>query len=139
MGYTNLNILKMDTGSHEGTWGTQTNYNWDRIDSFVSGYIEIEVGTATAWSLDTTQDATPVTGSTSTDSSGDGWNRVIKFTGNPSSSPLTVTINPSSKAKWYIVENALTGTQSITFTQGSTTASLAKGSSTIIYCTGTCI
>jgi hypothetical protein len=133
MAYTNLNILKMDTGSHEGTWGTQTNYNWDRIDSYISGYKEIELtGSSPDYVLDTTQDSIP------SEDTGDGWNCFIKFKAD-SSAPTgsgTVTISPAGKTKLYFVNNSSGIT--LTFKYASTTGvALADGYSTIILANGT--
>ena len=130
MGYTNLNILKMDTGSHEGTWGTQTNYNWDRIDSYVSGYKDVALsGADPTHTIDTTQDATP------SEATGDGWNAYLNFSGSPSGAG-TITIAPPSKTKIYFVRNS-TGIV-LTFKYASESGvTLAAGASTVLLADGT--
>ena len=133
MAYTNLNILKMDTGSHEGTWGTQTNKNWDRIDSYVSGYKEIELtGASPNYVLDTTADAIP------SDDTGDGWNCLIKFkaAGSAPTGTGTVTISPDGASKIYFVENASGINLTFAYSSGDS-ITLGTGYSTVIYGTGT--
>jgi len=138
--YSNLNLLKMATGSNSGGWGTRTNENWDRIDSFSSGYISISIASITAYTLDTAEGEKIDAEGTAGVGGGTGWNKVIKFTGNPGGT-CDVTIRPLTSERWYFVTNANGSGHSIRFTQeavapGTNYVTLADGYSTIIYADG---
>ena len=136
--YTNSNLLKMEQGQHSGSWGTQTNYNLDRIDSMVSGALTVSLGSNTTWTLGTDQGEIPTTGTTSdTAAKGDGWNRVIRFTGSPGSQ-VTVTIEPAGKPKVYVIWNDGTSQSvKIQYNGVATNAVIPNDSLTLIYGDGT--
>src|SRR5210317_1612584 len=108
--YNELGIELMATGENAGTWGTKTNTNLDIIQQAIAGYVAQAVTDGGTTALTITD------GSTSTSVA---RNIVIKLTG-ALTGPSTVTV-PDSVEKLYIVENATTGCQTVTFKTASGT------------------
>ena len=102
--YNELGIELMATGENAGTWGTKTNTNLDIIQQAIAGYVAQAVTDGGTTALTITD------GSTSTSVA---RNIVIKLTG-ALTGTSTVTV-PDSVEKLYIVENATTGSQTVTF------------------------
>jgi hypothetical protein len=102
--YNDLGIELMATGENAGTWGTKTNTNLDIIQQAVAGYVAQAVTDSGTTTLAITD------GSTSTSVA---RHMVIKLTG-ALTGTSTVTV-PDSVEKLYIVENATTGSQTVTF------------------------
>ena len=102
--YNELGIELMATGENAGTWGTKTNTNLDIIQQAVAGYVTQAVTDSGTTALTITD------GSTSTSVA---RHMVIKLTG-ALTGTSTVTV-PDSVEKLYIVENATTGSQTVTF------------------------
>ena len=102
--YNELGIELMATGENAGTWGTKTNTNLDIIQQAIAGYVAQAVtdGGTTALTITDGSTATSV-----------ARNIVIKLTG-ALTGTSTVTV-PDSVEKLYIVENATTGSQTVTF------------------------
>jgi len=108
--YNELGIELMATGKNAGTWGTKTNTNLDIIQQAIAGYVAQAVTDGGTTALTITD------GSTSTSVA---RNIVIKLTG-ALTGTSTVTV-PDSVEKLYIVENATTGSQTVTFKTASGT------------------
>jgi hypothetical protein len=108
--YNDLGIELMATGENAGTWGTKTNTNLDIIQQAVAGYVAQAVTDGGTTALTITD------GSTSTSVA---RNIVIKLTGSLTGTS-TVTV-PDSVEKLYIVQNATTGSQTVTFKTASGT------------------
>jgi len=108
--YNELGIELMATGENAGTWGTKTNTNLDIIQQAIAGYVSQAVTDGGTTTLTITD------GSTSTSVA---RNIVIKLTG-ALTGTSTVTV-PDSVEKLYIVENATTGSQTVTFKTASGT------------------
>ena len=108
--YNELGIELMATGENAGTWGTKTNTNLDIIQQAIAGYVAQAVtdGGTTALTITDGSTATSV-----------ARNIVIKLTG-ALTGTSTVTV-PDSVEKLYIVENATTGSQTVTFKTASGT------------------
>ena len=106
--YNELGIELMATGENAGTWGTKTNTNLDIIQQAIAGYVAQAVTDGGTTALTITD------GSTSTSVA---RNIVIKLTG-ALTGTSTVTV-PDSVEKLYIVENATTGSQTVTFKTAS--------------------
>jgi hypothetical protein len=102
--YNELGIELMATGENAGTWGTKTNTTLDIIQQAVAGYVAQAVTDSGTTALTITD------GSTSTSVA---RHMVIKLTG-ALTGTSTVTV-PDSVEKLYIVENATTGSQTVTF------------------------
>jgi hypothetical protein len=102
--YNELGIELMATGENAGTWGTKTNTNLDIIQQAVAGYVAQAVTDSGTTALTITD------GSTSTSVA---RHMIIKLTG-ALTGTSTVTV-PDSVEKLYIVENATTGSQTVTF------------------------
>jgi hypothetical protein len=108
--YNELGIELMATGENAGTWGTKTNTNLDIIQQAIAGYVAQAVTDGGTTALTITD------GSTSTSVA---RNMIIKLTG-ALTGTSTVTV-PDSVEKIYIVENATTGSQTVTFKTASGT------------------
>lgn len=108
--YNELGIELMATGENAGTWGTKTNTNLDIIQQAVAGYVAQAVTDSGTTALTITD------GSTSTSVA---RHMIIKLTG-ALTGTSTVTV-PDSVEKLYIVENATTGSQTVTFKTASGT------------------
>jgi hypothetical protein len=102
--YNDLGIELMATGENAGTWGTKTNTNLDIIQQAVAGYVAQAV---------TDSGTTPLAITDGSTSTSVARNMVIKLTG-ALTGTSTVTV-PDSVEKLYIVENATTGSQTVTF------------------------
>ena len=115
----------MATGEKSGTWGTITNTNLELIGQ-AFGY-----GTETIGDADTTI--------TMADATADGVRALyLKIT---SSADLTttrvITLAPNTVSKVWIIENATTGSQSITISQGSgANVTIGTGATKLIYTDG---
>lgn len=108
--YNELGIELMATGENAGTWGTKTNTNLDIIQQAIAGYVAQAVTDGGTTALTITD------GSTSTSIA---RHMVIKLTGSLTGTS-TVTV-PDSVEKLYLVENATTGSQTVTFKTASGT------------------
>jgi hypothetical protein len=103
-----LRLKEIATGDEDGTWGTSTNTNLSLI--------------ADAFSLGTKQLAADANETfTMPDATADGTRSLyLKITSAVSlSTTRTVTLAPNTVSKVWIIENATTGGQSITISQGS--------------------
>jgi hypothetical protein len=122
----NLRLEEMATGEKSGTWGTITNTNLELIGEAL-GY-----GTeAIATDADTTI--------TMQDATADGVRALyLKITSGVSlTATRTVTLAPNTVSKVWIVENATTGSQSISISQGSgANVTVPNGAVKIIYTDG---
>lgn len=128
MAYTDSYAIETQTtGSNQGTWGTKTDTNWDRMEAIV-GRSEIITLSGTTYALNTND------GVTVGDANYTGGNRVLKFIGNPTGH-CTVTINPAGGRKTYFIINATTGgTYNLIISQGgATTVTIASGYAELVY------
>ena len=120
-----LRLEEMAAGEKSGTWGTITNTNLELIGQ-AFGY-----GTETIGDADTTI--------TMADATADGVRALyLKIT---SSADLTttrvITLAPNTVSKVWIIENATTGSQSITISQGSgANVTIGTGVTKLIYTDG---
>jgi hypothetical protein len=125
--YSNdLRLKEIATGDESGTWGTSTNTNLSLI--------------ADAFSLGTKQMAADANETfTMPDASADGTRSLyLKITSAVSLTVTrTVTLAPNTVSKVWIIENATTGSQSITISQGSgATVTIATGTKAMIVTDG---
>jgi len=105
---TNSGIEKPGDGEQSGTWGDTVNTNMDIIDTLVSGFIQITAG------------STSVTLTTTDGSVTAGMNRAIKYVDSGDlGGNCTVTIAPNDQEKLIFVENGLSASRSLIFSQGS--------------------
>lgn len=122
----NLRLKEITTGDESGTWGTSTNTNLELIaDAF--GY--------STEALASDADATI----TMADGAADGVRALyLKITSGVSlTATRTVTLAPNTVSKVWIIENATTGSQSITIAQGSgSTVTIASGKTAMVYTDG---
>ena len=121
-----LRLKEITTGDESGTWGTSTNTNLSLIaDAF--GY-----GTK---AIPTDANAT----FTMPDATADGTRAMyLKITSSVTlTATRTVTLGPDTVSKVWIIENATTGSQSITISQGSgATVTIANGAKAMVYTDG---
>jgi hypothetical protein len=125
--YSNdLRLKEITTGDEDGTWGTSTNTNLSLI--------------ADAFSLGTKQMAANADETfTMPDATADGTRSLyLKITSAVSlTATRTVTLAPNTVSKVWIIENATTGSQSITISQGSgATVTIATGTKAMIVTDG---
>jgi hypothetical protein len=121
-----LRLKEIATGDESGTWGTSTNANLALI--------------ADAFSLGTKQMAADANETfTMPDATADGTRSLyLKITSAVSLTVTrTVTLAPNTVSKVWIIENATSGSQSITISQGSgATVTIATGTKAMIVTDG---
>ena len=124
--YTALGVQKMATGEKAGTWGTLTNTNWDIIEQISGGYTTQAVTDGADTDLSVSDGSTGATLA----------HRCIQLTGSLSAG-RNVTI-PIDVQQIYIIKNATTGSQVVTFKyvsgSGSSVA-IANGDTVLVYAT----
>ena len=130
MASTYVNELRLEeitTGEQAGTWGDTTNKNLELIGEAL-GY-----GTEAVFDSDANKTTTIADGSTDAVRS-----FYYKVTGTATlSTTRTLTLLPSSTSKVWVLENATTGGQSITVTQGgSGTVTIEHGKIAMIASDG---
>ncbi len=110
---TRLKLKKQALSENLNTWGLSNGINGviDQVD-VLAGYLEVDLGTSTSYTFGTTNYS--VAGN-------EHAYRAVKFSGTPASG---VTVNIPAVDDFKFIENA-TG-QTITFSNGSTTATLAN-------------
>ena len=124
--YTALGIQLMTTGEKAGTWGTLTNTNWDIIEQISGGYTTQAVTDGADTDLSVNDGTTGATLA----------HRVIELTGSLSAG-RNVTI-PLDVQTFYIIKNATTGSQIVTFkyvTGSGDSVAIANGATVIVYAT----
>ena len=124
--YTNLGVQLMTTGEKAGTWGTLTNTNWDIIEQISGGYTTQAVTDGADTDLSVSDGSTGATLA----------HRVIELTG-ALTSGRNVTI-PIDVQTFYIIKNATTGSQIVTFkyVSGSgDSVAIANGATVLVYAT----
>tara|TARA_Y100000816_G_scaffold289584_1_gene276341 strand:- start:6 stop:1367 length:1362 start_codon:yes stop_codon:yes gene_type:complete len=125
----NLRLKEITTGDESGTWGASTNTNLELIGEAL-GY-----GTLACFPSDADDTAT----ATVLDGGSDPARAMyFKVTSTATlSATRTLTIAPPEMSRVMFIENATTGSQSITIKQGSgSTVTIATGSTKIVYLDG---
>ena len=122
--YTGLGVQLMTTGEKAGLWGGLTNTNWDIIEQISGGYVTQAVTDGADTDLSVSDGATGATLA----------HRIIELTGSLTSG-RNVTI-PIDVQTFYIIKNATTGSQIVTFKyvsgSGSSVA-IANGDTVLVY------
>jgi hypothetical protein len=122
-----LRLTELATGEGSGTWGTTTNTNLELIGESL-GY-----GTEASFSSDANVTTTVADGST--DPARSMYFKVTSGTSLTATRELTIAPNTVSRVMY--IENATTGSQSITIKQGSgATVTIANGNAAIVYLDG---
>ena len=122
--YTPLGIELQATGENAGTWGTKTNTNLQIIEQVAGGYTTQAVSDSGDTTLSVSDGSTGATLS----------HRVIEFTGTLTGA-RNVTI-PLDVQNFYILKNATSGSQVVTFkyvTGTGTSAAVPNGKTVIAY------
>ena len=121
--YTTSGWNKMESGSHNNTWGTVTNATLQLIDDTIRGIATIAI-TGGAYSLTSNNDAAD-----------ERRMPILVFTGTLTSN---ATITVPSVSKQYIIANNTTGSFTLTIkTSGGTGVLVAQGAKTFIFGDGT--
>lgn len=122
----NLRLKEITTGDEDGTWGTSTNTNLELItDGFSYGAKEIAADANETFTMpDATADATR--------------SLYLKFTSAVSlTATREITLGPNTVSKTWIIENATSGSQTITIKQGTgATVDVANGSKVMVVTDG---
>ena len=122
-----LRLKEIATGDEAGTWGTSTNTNLELIGEAL-GY-----GTQDCFSSDA--DATTTVADGTTDPA-----RAMYFKVTSSATltaTRTLTIAPNTISRVMFIENATTGSQSITISQGTgANVTIATGKTAVVYLDG---
>ena len=124
--YTPLGVEKMATGENAGTWGTKTNTNLEIIEQIAGGYTTQAVSDSGDTTLSVSDGSTGATLA----------HRIIELTGSLSAG-RNVTI-PLDVQQFYIIKNATTGSQVVTFkyVSGSgDSVAIANGDTVLVYAT----
>ena len=119
-----LRLKEIATGDESGTWGTSTNTNLSLIaDGFSYGTKAFAADADETFTMpDFSADATR--------------SLYLKFTGTLTAT-RTATLGPNTVSKVWIIENATTGSQSITIAQGSGgTVTIPSGQVKAVYTDG---
>jgi hypothetical protein len=127
-----LKLERQASGENAGNWGNLVNYVFNRIDSSVRGYVDVDVAGSANVTL-TSNNSTSNTDDSSTDDQ--VHNKVLEFTG-----ALTGDIHVFTDAVEgeYIVFNNTSGSQTLTFAPtGGTGVVLQQGAKTLVYTDGT--
>jgi len=124
--YTGLGIQLMTTGEKAGLWGGYTNTNWQIIEQISGGYTTQAVTDGADTDLSVSDGATGATLA----------HRIIELTGSLSAG-RNVTI-PLDVQTFYIIKNATTGSQVVTFkyvTGSGDSVAIANGDTVLLYAT----
>jgi hypothetical protein len=124
--YTVLGVQLMTTGEKAGEWGTLTNTNWDIIEQISGGYTTQAVTDGADTDLSVSDGSTGATLA----------HRIIELTGSLSAG-RNVTI-PLDVQTFYIIKNATTGSQIVTFkyiTGSGGSVAIANAATVMVYAT----
>jgi hypothetical protein len=124
--YTGLGIQLMTTGEKAGLWGGYTNTNWNIIEQISGGYTTQAVTDGADTDLAVSDGSAGATLA----------HRIIELTGSLSAG-RNVTI-PLDVQTFYIIKNATTGSQIVTFkyvTGSGNSVAIANGDTVLVYAT----
>ena len=123
----NLRLEEITTGAASGTWGTKTNTNLSLIAK--------ALGYATEASFSSDADVTTTVANATDDPARAMYFKVTS--GTSLTATRTLTIAPDTVSRVMFIENATTGSQSITIKQGSgATVTIATGKTKVVYLDG---
>ena len=112
--HNELGTELMVTGEKSGQWGTITNTNWNIMQMAVAGY-------STQVVADGTTTALAITDGSVVAADNVARNMIIKLTSSGALTGTSTVTVPDSVEKLYLVNNATTGSQTITFKTASGT------------------
>ncbi len=122
----NLRLKEITTGDEDGTWGTSTNTNLELItDALGYGTKQVAADSNETFTMP--------------DATADGMRAMyLKFTSAGSlTATRTLTLAPNTVSKMWMIENATSGSQSITIKQGSgAEVTIATGEKAWVYTDG---
>jgi len=122
-----LRLKEIATGDESGTWGSSTNVNLELVAEAFSYGTEASFGSDADASSDIADGSTDPVRSL-----------YLKVTSGVSlTATRALTLGPNTVSKLWIIENATTGSQSITVKQGSgTSVTIANGAVAVVYSDG---
>jgi hypothetical protein len=127
-----LKLERQASGENSGNWGNLVNYVFNRLDSSVRGYIDVDVAGSANVTL-TSNNSTSNTDDSATDDQ--VHNKVLEFTGALTGDIFVFTDAVEAE---YIVFNNTSGSQTLTFAPtGGTGIVLQQGAKTLVYTNGT--
>jgi hypothetical protein len=129
-----LKLERQGSGENAGNWGNLVNYVFNRIDSSVRGYVDVDVAGSANVTL-TSNNSTLNTDDSSTDDQ--VHNKILEFTGALTGDIFVFTDAVEGE---YIVFNNTSGSQTLTFATTGHAANgvtLTQGAKTFVYTTGT--
>ena len=127
-----LKLERQASGENAGNWGNLVNYVFNRVDSSVRGYIDVDVAGSANVTL-ISNNSTTNTDDSSTDDQ--VHNKVLEFTGALTGDIFVFTDAVEGE---YIVFNNTSGSQTLTFAPtGGTGVVLQQGAKTLVYTNGT--
>jgi len=122
----NLRLKEITTGDEDGTWGTSTNTNLELIgEGFGYGTEQVAADSNETFTM--------------ADGAADGMRAMyLKFTSAGSlTATRTLTLAPNTVSKVWMIENATSGSQTITIKQGSgATVDVLTGTKKLVYTDG---
>ena len=123
----NLRLKEIATGDESGTWGTSTNTNLELIGE--------SLGYATQEAFSSDANATTTVADGASDPARALYFKVTSGASLTATRELTIGPNTNTRVMW--IENATTGSQSITIKQGSgATITIPTGKTKIVYLDG---
>jgi len=123
----NLRLKEIATGDESGTWGTSTNTNLELIGE--------SLGYATQAAFASDANATTTVADGASDPARALYFKVTSGASLTTTRELTIGPNTNTRVMW--IENATTGSQSITIKQGSgATITIATGKTKVVYLDG---
>ena len=127
-----LKLERQGSGENAGNWGNLVNYVFNRVDSSVRGYVDVDVAGSANVTL-ISNNSTSNTDDSSTDDQ--VHNKVLEFTGALTGDIFVFTDAVEGE---YIVFNNTSGSQTLTFAPtGGTGVVLQQGAKTLVYTNGT--
>ena len=127
-----LKLERQASGENAGNWGNLVNYVFNRLDSSVRGYIDVDVAGSANVTL-ISNNSTTNTDDSSTDDQ--VHNKVLEFTGALTGDIFVFTDAVEGE---YIIFNNTSGSQTLTFAPtGGTGVVLQQGAKTLVYTDGT--
>jgi len=123
----NLRLKEIATGDESGTWGTSTNTNLELVGE--------ALGYATQAAFASDANATTTVADGASDPARALYFKVTSGASLTATRELTIGPNTNTRVMW--IENATTGSQSITIKQGSgATVTIATGKTKVVYLDG---
>jgi len=143
-------IRIITTGEEAGSWGTNTNENWERVEDAIGGSVVINIASppsGSTWTsgsrtLEWLQQDTAASGTTGTSPVGGGRARCVVFAdsgdvGADAIVQIRGNTNSDLPDRFFYVKNSLSASRSINFDLNGTDYELKNGKTAILYTSAT--